>query len=367
MNRLSLAALACTTLAIPSFACSSGSDGSTPSVDAGATVDASPATDASSTPSADPDAATHVDGSTSPVADGSAPASDGGSSGYDIKVPATIRMQAPGQASITDATYFDGFAGSHVFGRGGKAPSAADAPSLITDCKLTVGPSGLVLVGGGETINAPLISTNANAKTLVVAYPDTLKLGGVALLTFYAADGSAVSVGITYGLVTAVSGGKTGTAIVCNKNTATSTTFDRSAETLKLATTALAPFLQKAGTASTYTQKNIVPGDLGGAAGTVLFGRGLLDAAGASRLVDDCKVVVSGGTITVSGGGVTGIPATFTGAASDAMLFVQTPTDKQFNFQPEGGGNATLQVNAFGFVTQATGKAADGTTFTCPK
>ena len=291
---------------------------------------------------------------------------DGATLADDITVPPSIRAQAMGQASITDLAYFSGFSGSHLFGRGGKAPSLPEKPSLITDCRLTVSATDLKLEGGGETVVTPLISSNPSAKTQVVAQADPNHLGGTQLLSFYDVSGAGMNVGIAYGRVISVGGAKPGTAITCGANSASNNTTDRSLDTVTFSMSTLSGFVAHAGSANPYTQKNVMAADLGGAAGKAIFGRGVLVTGGVPRLIDDCKVEVAGGTLTVSGGGFSQSD-TFTGAAADSLLLVRTPTDTQFNFQPASGQKARIKVNAFGFVMGASATAADSSTLTCPE
>ncbi len=281
---------------------------------------------------------------------------------FDITVPASI-MSLTGQVAITDPATFSGFGGAHVFGRGGLVPTIFSAPTLINDCKLTVGTTSLTLTGGGQTIVAPLISTNPNAKTTVIASAISTAV------SFYTLTGG-MTLSITPdGLVNAVSGGNTvgQNVIACNRSYASSILADRSSETFVLSPATVAALTAKAtSVTSTYP---IAPSDFGGASGTALIGRGTISVGTTQRRVSDCKLTMTGATVTITAdGGAFTRSATFASDPTDSYRYAVVPgAPGEFTFSPTNGVPIFFQANNFGNIIAASARSADfATTLACP-
>ncbi|MEO7036667.1 MAG: hypothetical protein ABI548_22155 [Polyangiaceae bacterium] len=375
MINFRIAALAATgTLAFVFAACSSDSAAPTTdessagqSAEAGATGDnAGAGNDANggSAGASEPQAGANQGGDAGANAGGA-----GGSVGTlgDITVPASVTGATDSQTNFTDASMLAGFAGSHLFARGGKADMPGGTATLITDCKLTVTGSALKLEGGGQTITAPFISTNPNTKTLLVTYPDPAKIGKNQLMSFYDAGGSGLNIGIYAGRVTAVSASKTGTAIACNVDYASNDLTDRSLDTLILPSAAVSAITSKAGTNTSYTQMGIATSDLGGATGKAILGQGIATVGGAKQIVTDCQVEVgSDGAITVSSVSA-GISesSTLLGASGDVVQVVSAqgnPTQLTFSTADH---RVILDFNGYGFVRHIIALSANTDRLSC--
>jgi hypothetical protein len=284
----------------------------------------------------------------------------------DITVPASISTAPVAFTSVSDPAFFNGFVGTHFFGRGGKGAYNGDTPTLINDCNLTVANSTVTVTGGGGTVTAPFLSTNPNYQTLIAGFQDTLHLGGSEIITFYDGPGAqAINVVVFAGRVVGVAGGKSGLWLSCSSSFASNMTTDRTLDTLTFSAATLASMQSRATGSLPATLANLTAADLGGAAGSIAFGRGQLSNGTTGSLVTDCALTISGGTLTLTGGTFSQT-ATLTGAASDSVKIVAvqgSPT--QYAIEPQNG-LIIMYVNNFGNVYKAQGRLADGTALLCP-
>lgn len=285
----------------------------------------------------------------------------------EVTVPATISNAAVGINYTSDPNFFTGLAGTHVFGRGGLAAFNGGTPALVTDCRVVLGSGSATVTGGGVSVTAPFISTNPSVQTAVIGSPDSLHVGGVEQITLYDANGSAIGLFFAAGRITAVSAGKTGVSLSCSTAFGTNITTDRSLDTIVFSAATISTLTTRAGTANPSTITNIAPSDLGGAAGTVNFGRGTLtNSSGVTTVVTDCMLTLTtGGTVTLTGGTFSST-ATFAGSSIDKLQVVAVqgnPT--QFGFQPQNG-KILMIANNFGYIQKAQSTGTDLSQLVCP-
>lgn len=268
----------------------------------------------------------------------------------EITIPASI-TGAAGQFSVTDPTFFNGFAGTHRFGRGGYGSKFA-TKTLITDCTFTIANGNAIIAGGGKSLTVPLISDNSLSPTQVFGFANKTQL-----INLFTKAGDGMGIAVANGVITAISGGSAAdnpNIFECGVKDASSVYSDRSLDTLTFPATYVAALKAKAGTASVFTVASPTAADLGGASGTVVLGHGTILRGSVTSSVSDCTLTLAGASMTLASasGGFTST-ATF-GAASSSIQIVSIPTETQYNFL---AGNFLMQVNDFGFVFKVSAQS----------